>query len=655
MTFLNTRGKSEESLKDVGEKKMSRKSKAANLDDEISRFFESTRLPLAERDHNIPNHKVRQPPLPDARSIRRMATRHLSVERSSLPPIELPGRPFLGFGEPGPRPSSPLKDPREDISVSDSRTRRQPQSELSRSTTYYTWSQSPGSPRRRLKPVIEPDLTIEGLKGSPGRGRARESPGKAGSNQLKNHHIRYCEKCSTRTADKGLHHSRIAREGDPIDTDVCGKPNISTKPVDHQRDLKSSSSRVYANHANLVSPRVSPRNAYTAELSDTQLPADPEVPLQTDMPDKSTAANKPFTEVLDALFENVQAEIPPLPTTDRPAQEVIGEESTVNQPVYQVASPLKNRPRGTPTAHGFEHSQQAVKGQMEQTQTNIERRHSPSYAKGVAIEYPQYTLTGIGKAYSPTVIAPLPPQAPNSGYGRPTTIYGQRFQFEDSGVDVPHIQDRDDLRSSRSRGSRSLTARPYGTPVSLEFRPSRGLERVQSNNMEPSQREGWLYNDYLHEKDVTEDVFEEQVAGDGYGTSRSQILDMDIQDGGQYDVHTPFTHHEDFGIPEKLNFDPHRLRPATICSYSPSFVGDLALPYQAQRNAGSTHRPVTARISRGDQPSLITNLSPGETARNFNRGHQPTVRGSSRGEQEVGARQDEDLGPVGFWKPNRLY
>ena len=654
MTFLNTRGKPDEALKGTSEKKASRKSKAENLDDEISRFFASTRAPLTERDHNITSHNDRQVPLQQAKSRRTRDVRYSSIERSSVPAVELPGRPFLGFGQRGPHPPSHT-DRREDVGVGAVRTRGQSRSERSHPTTYYTWSQSSELGPRHPKRQIERDLATEGFKGSPNRGRGGRSLRKAGPSQPKDHHAGYCEKCSTRTADDGLHYSQVEQEEDPTGSNGRGKPNISANDVDYQRDRGSTSERVSAINGNLVHSQKPLDIVPTTKVSDTQLLVDPQVTLQTNKPDESIVVNEPFTKVLDALFKKVQAEIPLLHTTNRPPQGVIEEDFSVHQPVFQAASPLKNRHQGTPTIHSFGHAQQAVKGQTEPAQIVVEQRHSPAYTKGTAVNYPQHTLTGNSTAYPPKIFAPLPSPAPISGYGRPATIYGQQFQFEDSGVDLPRLPNRDDVHSSRSWVSRPLTARPYGTPVSLESRPSRGTERIQSNNREPSHRRDWHYSDHLYGKDINEDMFEGQAAGSGYCLSQTEPIGMDVQSDIHHDSHAPIFHPEDIDIPKQLNFDSHKYRPATTYSHSPSFVNDLALPYQEQRNLGLLHQPTRARSSRGNQSPFITNPFPCEPIRGVDCRVQPITRGSSRGEQGVGVRQDEDLGPVGFWKPNRLY
>ncbi|KAL9120882.1 MAG: hypothetical protein Q9187_002561 [Circinaria calcarea] len=656
MTFLNARGKPEEPLNDVGEKKRSRKSKASNLNDEISRFFASTREPLVERSHNISSHAKELPPLAETGSTCRQDVRHLSVARSSLPPIKLPGRPFLGFGEPGPRPSSPLRDLREDISVSDLCTRRQPQSGPSRSATYYTWSQSPEPARPRLMTRSERDLATKGSKGSLDRGRAGRSLGKASSSQINNHHTCCCGKCSTKRADDGLRCTRIMQEGDPIDPNGSGKPDISTRSTDHQRELEDNLVGVCDNDANIVHSGKFQTPALVAEVLDTQLPENPEVTPQTNEPNKSIGEDEPFSDTLDAIFENVQAELPPLPTTKGPSQEVIEEGFNIQQPAYQTPSPLKNKHQGTPTTHGIGSAPQAVKGQTGPAQTVLECRHSP-YTKEIAMTYPQHTLSGYRTAHPPRIFAPVPSQAPISGYGRPATIYGQQIQSEDSRAGLPYVQDRDDRHSSISRGSRSLTARPYGTPVSLESRPSEVPERLQGSNLEPGRREDWHYNNHLHEKGITEDTSEGQAAIGGCSISRNEPLDRDIIDDDiHYGSHVPFNHHEYINVPEELNSDPRRSRLTTACSHSPSFVSDFALPsYQAQRNLGSRHRPVTARSSRQDQPAFTTGISPEEPSWNLNCRTRSTVSRDSIGEREDDVRQDEDLGPVGFWKPNRLY
>ncbi|KAI9871736.1 MAG: hypothetical protein M1830_002508 [Pleopsidium flavum] len=160
MTFLLARrDKSKELSKPAGEKKRREKDKATDAEEEISRFFTSRKHPLTEIDPNLlrkqpsafttPSHMARgrgKSTLPEASASR----------QSSKPPFELPDKPFLGFGNRGAPPISPLKNLDPVSKTTPSAAPSEMGHALSkRSSTYFTGSsngiRSEVPDRKRLK------------------------------------------------------------------------------------------------------------------------------------------------------------------------------------------------------------------------------------------------------------------------------------------------------------------------------------------------------------------------------------------------------------------------------------------------------------------------------------------------------------------------
>ncbi|KAL8933589.1 MAG: hypothetical protein Q9216_006297 [Gyalolechia sp. 2 TL-2023] len=142
MNFLNGRkAEPEESFWRQDQKSRRKKDKAADAEAEISRFFASSKDQIRPAEDNRAGKKV----------IEKAVRKTREQQMSSLPPVDLPKKPFLGFGSCGPGHISPV------LSVSNADSRRSPSPKLSsqRSTTYYTWSQtqlskhSPSSSPRR--------------------------------------------------------------------------------------------------------------------------------------------------------------------------------------------------------------------------------------------------------------------------------------------------------------------------------------------------------------------------------------------------------------------------------------------------------------------------------------------------------------------------
>ncbi|KAL9025884.1 MAG: hypothetical protein Q9196_005372 [Gyalolechia fulgens] len=132
MNFLNRRKtETEGSLRSQGEKSRRRKEKAADAEVEISRFFASSkdqsRAAGFSRGHGASDKAINE-------TVERTHERQVS----SLPPVDLPEKPFLGFGSCGPGHISPV------LSFSNAGSQRSPSRRLlsDRSTTYYTWSQT---------------------------------------------------------------------------------------------------------------------------------------------------------------------------------------------------------------------------------------------------------------------------------------------------------------------------------------------------------------------------------------------------------------------------------------------------------------------------------------------------------------------------------
>ncbi|KAL8689919.1 MAG: hypothetical protein Q9224_004529 [Gallowayella concinna] len=141
--FLNHhRGNQEDDPRSNARSKRRKEDKAADAEATFSRFFATPRDSTREADNTL-KHK-------EAKGKMHAVEKTKSHERSSLPPIELPEKPFLGFGSCGPGHVSPVV--LRTNTISDDYKRRSPmrKSLSDRSTTYFTWSHS--SPSRYIAP-----------------------------------------------------------------------------------------------------------------------------------------------------------------------------------------------------------------------------------------------------------------------------------------------------------------------------------------------------------------------------------------------------------------------------------------------------------------------------------------------------------------------
>lgn len=174
MTFLSNRRDRTKELNEPANQRKEKKKKISCSEEEISRFFESGRRPLTERAANRQDGRTerggdacrkaqrhRQPTRPDR------THRH----RPSCPPVDLPEKPFLGFGNRGANSMhSPVLD--------DAVTKTSPSVRLSQvaqhtpapSTTYYTWSRSG---RNSKPPSLHEDKTPSITYPAPSNSRPR--------------------------------------------------------------------------------------------------------------------------------------------------------------------------------------------------------------------------------------------------------------------------------------------------------------------------------------------------------------------------------------------------------------------------------------------------------------------------------------------------
>ncbi|KAL8721756.1 MAG: hypothetical protein Q9181_007639 [Wetmoreana brouardii] len=144
INFLShRRGEQEGTFDTAGKKSRRKKDKAVDTEAEISRFFASSK-DQEHKEGGTAKHRG------DDREKKRANGRAEEQEGSSLPPVDLPERPFLGFGSCGPGNNSPIVPIRASVSRGDDRVPSGRRSPSSRSTTYYTWSRSSVSRNRRF-------------------------------------------------------------------------------------------------------------------------------------------------------------------------------------------------------------------------------------------------------------------------------------------------------------------------------------------------------------------------------------------------------------------------------------------------------------------------------------------------------------------------
>ncbi|KAL9577718.1 MAG: hypothetical protein Q9212_006188 [Teloschistes hypoglaucus] len=125
-------GEKEEKSGPVRKKARQKKDKAADTEAEFSRFFAAVKN-QGDRVGETTMHGRRQ------HVDRPREQRSEEIERSSLPPVDLPEKPFLGFGSCGPRHDSPVLF---SVSEAGSHVTGPYRPPSGRSMRYFTWSRS---------------------------------------------------------------------------------------------------------------------------------------------------------------------------------------------------------------------------------------------------------------------------------------------------------------------------------------------------------------------------------------------------------------------------------------------------------------------------------------------------------------------------------
>lgn len=167
MGFLASRRDRSKELNNNTTKRHKEKGRAADEEDEISRFFSSGKQVLAERDLNRQDKQFKEAAHPYHKTLghaKRAVSRGSDERQSPYPPIELPEKPFLGFGNRGAQPLSSIESRcptgRVVLSAAPSEVT---QHMSSHSTASYTWSRS-GNESKSTSPKRNKDaLPISGF------------------------------------------------------------------------------------------------------------------------------------------------------------------------------------------------------------------------------------------------------------------------------------------------------------------------------------------------------------------------------------------------------------------------------------------------------------------------------------------------------------
>jgi len=247
MAFLKPRETRADQRRDLENMRLRKGKRAANVDDEISRFFKSADSPLLERDANVKHRRAQPSPIHHTSSSLRVHPQKSSTTSSSLPPPSPLTNPFLGFGVPGPRPDISVRiGSIERSSISPSK--HQSQHRREHSGTPLSWSRSPQVPSSLSRPrniLGSMSVRSEGLEHNrtrPLRAVSERSPVRVPSiprmqlSVLPEHHGEIRDGDSPLTLVESTQHQSNSQSQDLINHSIEQEPNqLESRPATEDR------------------------------------------------------------------------------------------------------------------------------------------------------------------------------------------------------------------------------------------------------------------------------------------------------------------------------------------------------------------------------------------------------------------------------------
>ncbi|KAL8848612.1 MAG: hypothetical protein Q9221_006386 [Calogaya cf. arnoldii] len=222
VNFLNHgRGNQEDKVRSQAKSKIRKEAKAADAEAEFSRFFatskDTSRVAIGTIEHGS---KIK-----GGRSVEVTEDQ----EQSSLPPVDLPEKPFLGFGSCGPGHVSPVMPSRPTIPNDYNRLSPIRRSLSTRSTSYFTWSRSSPSMRAVSENQWQSRQTLDGTWAELRPRQRQEANGRVRSPSLQsNNRESYEVRCTSLSRHNETH--KATKEDLSIDRHASVPESIHDYP-----------------------------------------------------------------------------------------------------------------------------------------------------------------------------------------------------------------------------------------------------------------------------------------------------------------------------------------------------------------------------------------------------------------------------------------
>lgn len=291
---------------DVEREKKRQKKRASYTENAISRFFQAENQASEKQRQDTDRSGIRDVINQRNTSVRDLRKSAYASTGSSEPTTDIPGRPFLGFGKPGPRPSSP-DCLREIHGTTQSTARKSRRHSASSKACYFTWTTTSQGHEPSLPRITDPNVFLQSLRrgssdviGPSSRAHAVSRP------------------CSPHVSERSkLDHDAVTtmemKRNDTLSVHSHPRNDTATMSVD-----KASEKLVYMKRPSDQKTTDSQENAMHAVQAD--VPAIGEIFIstidhiqqklqaQTDKESKSNDLNQ-FTKALSELFDKWRTRI----------------------------------------------------------------------------------------------------------------------------------------------------------------------------------------------------------------------------------------------------------------------------------------------------------------------------------------------------------
>ena len=624
--------------------KKGKKKKSAQHDKEILRFFTYNTEPSTGIYRESPdNGGILSPQR--AQSQLKQHGRHLSAVTPSLPPDEVIGRPFLGFGDPGLGSQSPSKSHKNpDVTSSHIRRQSRPGTMVD-TTTYYTWSQSPARTSVSTCRVIEGIKTTRKLSNQE---LAKTYPDKAQANPAAN-------VCSSVAPMNQFQPPNVRRL------------DISLREICRGDDM------------------IHPICPNDSKLDERNVQNDTTIENTTPYRGQGTSDGKKLAYNVDSTYDKGEAPIH-APLVDS-MEELLHKSATLDSSALKETSAI-NQVSNT-DSEGIDSLAASANNLLKQDNTNLTQKSlrkqqstsAPSPTYGPIAHDPRIAVHhhfspesrksySVGRSFA-AMKAPsysrISQTFPSNQWNLPDSIYQQQIPMTQISRNHLNIDAKSKLHKSRSEVSRPSN-RPYGTPISLKTRTPiiDGRSRSPSSQID-------IDSSRLHEENPQDaEILIEEVPDESV-TGWNPDVNFHAQDGLGYsalDIRGPYQYHQRAHSLDEMQQVADK---GTVFSYTQVPTHQLSFQDYSPSSHRYESRPQTIYQDHGAKNMLneeslyesftTTHLSNCATSSYISGflqstpklGNRPLTSNYTPVKQKESQEQVDEGMLAGFWRPNKLY